>query len=99
MRPWPARARRRTAAARLGDIGRGGVGSLQSLPVVGAPRRFSPPLSYHASLARAPQNRKPGSTRPMIGDPTRLVVRAGFPRLSAAEMAPFRERSTSFVVD
>ena len=35
----------------------------------------------------------------MIGDPTRLVVRAGFPRLSAAEIAPFRERSTSFVVD
>jgi hypothetical protein len=35
----------------------------------------------------------------MIGDPIRLVVHAGFPRLSAAEMAPFRERSTSFVVD
>ena len=35
----------------------------------------------------------------MIGDPTRLVIRAKFPRLSAAEVAPFRERSTSFVVD
>lgn len=35
----------------------------------------------------------------MIGDPTKLVVRARFPRLSAAEIAPFRERSTSFVVD
>jgi 4-hydroxy-4-methyl-2-oxoglutarate aldolase len=35
----------------------------------------------------------------MIGDPTRLVVRAKFPRLSATAAAPFRERSTSFVVD
>lgn len=35
----------------------------------------------------------------MIGDPTKLVIRARFPRLSAAEIAPFRERSTSFVVD
>lgn len=35
----------------------------------------------------------------MIGDPTKLVIRTSFPRLSAAELAPFRERSTSFVVD
>jgi len=35
----------------------------------------------------------------MIGDPANLVVRTGFPRLSAAEIAPFRERSTSFDVD
>jgi 4-hydroxy-4-methyl-2-oxoglutarate aldolase len=35
----------------------------------------------------------------MIGDPTKLVIRAKFPRLSSAELAPFRERSTSFVVD
>ena len=35
----------------------------------------------------------------MIGDPTRLVIRARFPRLSPAELAPFRTRSTSFVVD
>ncbi len=35
----------------------------------------------------------------MIGDPTKLVVKAGFTRLTAAELAPFRDRSTSFVVD
>jgi 4-hydroxy-4-methyl-2-oxoglutarate aldolase len=35
----------------------------------------------------------------MIGDPTKLVIRTRFPRLAAAELAPFRERSTSFVVD
>jgi 4-hydroxy-4-methyl-2-oxoglutarate aldolase len=35
----------------------------------------------------------------MIGDPTRLVIRARFPRLAAADLAPFRARSTSFVVD
>ena len=35
----------------------------------------------------------------MIGDPTRLVIRSRFPRLSAAEVAPFRDRSTSFLVD
>jgi 4-hydroxy-4-methyl-2-oxoglutarate aldolase len=35
----------------------------------------------------------------MIGDPTKLVVRASFTRLAAGELAPFRERSTSFVVD
>jgi 4-hydroxy-4-methyl-2-oxoglutarate aldolase len=35
----------------------------------------------------------------MIGDPTRHVIRPRFPRLSAAELAPFRGRSTSFVVD
>ena len=35
----------------------------------------------------------------MIGDPTKLVIRATFERLAAAELAPFRERSTSFVVD
>jgi 4-hydroxy-4-methyl-2-oxoglutarate aldolase len=35
----------------------------------------------------------------MIGDPTRLAIRTRLPRLSAAELAPFRERSTSFVVD
>lgn len=35
----------------------------------------------------------------MIGDPAKLVIRARFPRLAAAELAPFRARSTSFVVD
>jgi 4-hydroxy-4-methyl-2-oxoglutarate aldolase len=35
----------------------------------------------------------------MIGDPTKLVIRTTFPRLAAAELAPYRERSTSFVVD
>ena len=35
----------------------------------------------------------------MIGDPTKLVIRAKFPRLSADAVAAFRERSTSFVVD
>ena len=35
----------------------------------------------------------------MIGDPTKLVIRTRFRRLSAAEIAPFRARSTSFVVD
>jgi 4-hydroxy-4-methyl-2-oxoglutarate aldolase len=35
----------------------------------------------------------------MIGDPTKLVIRATFERLAAAELAPFRKRSTSFVVD
>jgi 4-hydroxy-4-methyl-2-oxoglutarate aldolase len=35
----------------------------------------------------------------MIGDPTKLVIRTTFTRLAAAELAPFRERSTSFVVD
>jgi 4-hydroxy-4-methyl-2-oxoglutarate aldolase len=35
----------------------------------------------------------------MIGDPTKLVIKARFTRLTAAELAPFRERSTSFVVD
>jgi 4-hydroxy-4-methyl-2-oxoglutarate aldolase len=35
----------------------------------------------------------------MIGDPTKLVIRARFARRAAAELAPFRARSTSFVVD
>ena len=35
----------------------------------------------------------------MIGDPTKLAIRARFPRLAAADLAPFRARSTSFVVD
>ena len=35
----------------------------------------------------------------MIGDPTKLVIRARFARLPAAALAPFRARSTSFVVD
>lgn len=35
----------------------------------------------------------------MIGDPTKLVIRTRFPRLSRDEVAPFRGRSTSFVVD
>jgi 4-hydroxy-4-methyl-2-oxoglutarate aldolase len=35
----------------------------------------------------------------MIGDPTRLVLRTRFPRLSAAELAPLGGHSTSFVVD
>ena len=35
----------------------------------------------------------------MIGNPSRLVIRRRFERLTAAELAPFRDRSTSFVVD
>jgi 4-hydroxy-4-methyl-2-oxoglutarate aldolase len=35
----------------------------------------------------------------MIGDPTKLVIRARFPRLAAADLAPLRGTSTSFVVD
>jgi 4-hydroxy-4-methyl-2-oxoglutarate aldolase len=35
----------------------------------------------------------------MIGDPTKLVIRTTFARATAAELAPFREHSTSFVVD
>ncbi len=35
----------------------------------------------------------------MIGDPTRLVIKRSWPRLDAAALDPFRERSTSFVVD
>jgi 4-hydroxy-4-methyl-2-oxoglutarate aldolase len=35
----------------------------------------------------------------VIGDPAKLVIRARFPRPSAADLAPFRDRSTSFVVD
>jgi 4-hydroxy-4-methyl-2-oxoglutarate aldolase len=35
----------------------------------------------------------------VIGDPPRLVIRARFPRLSETELAPFRNRTTSFVVD
>jgi 4-hydroxy-4-methyl-2-oxoglutarate aldolase len=35
----------------------------------------------------------------MIGAPTKLVIRARFARLPAAALAPFRARSTSFVVD
>ena len=35
----------------------------------------------------------------MIGDPTKLVIRARFPRLAAADLASLRGRSTSFVVD
>ncbi|HET6449089.1 MAG TPA: RraA family protein [Conexibacter sp.] len=35
----------------------------------------------------------------MIDSPSRLVIRAGFPRLSSAAIEPFRERSTAFVVD
>ncbi len=35
----------------------------------------------------------------MIGDPSRLVIRARFPRLSEAQLAPFRNRTTSFLVD
>jgi len=35
----------------------------------------------------------------VIGDPSRLVIRAKFPRLSEQQLAPFRERTTSFVVD
>ena len=35
----------------------------------------------------------------MIGDPSRLVIRARFPRLSEARLAPFWSRTTSFVVD
>jgi len=35
----------------------------------------------------------------MIGDPSRLVIRARFPRLSEARLAPFWSRATSFVVD
>jgi 4-hydroxy-4-methyl-2-oxoglutarate aldolase len=35
----------------------------------------------------------------VIGDPSRLVIRARFPRLSENDLAPFRARTTSFVVD
>ena len=35
----------------------------------------------------------------MIGNPSKLVIRRRFARLTAAELAPFHERSTSFVVD
>lgn len=35
----------------------------------------------------------------MIGNPSKLVIRRRFARLTAAQLAPFRERSTSFVVD
>jgi 4-hydroxy-4-methyl-2-oxoglutarate aldolase len=35
----------------------------------------------------------------MIGDPTKLVIRRQHARLTEAEIAPFRGRSTSFVVD
>ena len=35
----------------------------------------------------------------MIGDPSKLVIKARFARLQATQLAPFRERSTSFVVD
>jgi 4-hydroxy-4-methyl-2-oxoglutarate aldolase len=35
----------------------------------------------------------------MIGDPTKLVIRHTVARLAAADLAPFRGRSTSFVVD
>jgi 4-hydroxy-4-methyl-2-oxoglutarate aldolase len=35
----------------------------------------------------------------MIEAPSRLVIRARFPRLSEAQLAPFRTRTTSFLVD
>jgi regulator of RNase E activity RraA len=35
----------------------------------------------------------------VIGDPPRLVIRAKFPHLSKTELAPFRNRTTSFAVD
>jgi 4-hydroxy-4-methyl-2-oxoglutarate aldolase len=35
----------------------------------------------------------------MIEDPSRLVIRAKFARLGEAQLAPFRNRTTSFVVD
>jgi 4-hydroxy-4-methyl-2-oxoglutarate aldolase len=35
----------------------------------------------------------------MIEDPSRLVIRAKFARLGEAQLAPFRGRTTSFVVD
>jgi 4-hydroxy-4-methyl-2-oxoglutarate aldolase len=35
----------------------------------------------------------------MIEDPSRLVIRTRFPRLGEAQLAPFRDRTTSFVVD
>jgi len=35
----------------------------------------------------------------MIEDPPRLVIRAKFPRLREEQLAPFRDRTTSFVVD
>jgi 4-hydroxy-4-methyl-2-oxoglutarate aldolase len=35
----------------------------------------------------------------VIGDPPRPVIRAKFPRLSERDLAPFRARTTSFVVD
>jgi len=35
----------------------------------------------------------------MIGNPSRLVIRRRLARLTAAVLAPFHQRSTSFVVD
>jgi 4-hydroxy-4-methyl-2-oxoglutarate aldolase len=35
----------------------------------------------------------------MIGNPSRLVIKSKVARLRAEQLAPFRERSTSFVVD
>ena len=35
----------------------------------------------------------------MIEDPSRLVIRAKFPRLSETQLAPVHDRTTSFVVD
>ena len=35
----------------------------------------------------------------MIENPSRLVIRARFARLGEAQLAPFRDRTTSFVVD
>jgi 4-hydroxy-4-methyl-2-oxoglutarate aldolase len=35
----------------------------------------------------------------MIGDPSKLVIRTRFVRLTPTQLAPFGERSTSFVVD
>ena len=35
----------------------------------------------------------------MIGNPSKLAIRRRFARLTAAELAPFHERSTAFVVD
>jgi 4-hydroxy-4-methyl-2-oxoglutarate aldolase len=35
----------------------------------------------------------------MIEDPSRLVIRARFARLDEPQLAPFRDRTTSFVVD
>ena len=49
--------------------------------------------------ALQPSSNRLGEEPHMIEDPSRLVIRAKFPRLREAQLAPFRDRTTSFVVD